>query len=105
MIIKDLFAKHEPAITDVADGTGKAAREAESAEAIDLIDQGKVRPHGVGLRDGTIELLQRIADQWGVKRNGLMVACIRHSLKEIRSQKIGKGDLFDNVTEVNYKIK
>ena len=51
------------------------------ASSIDIPAEGRTMATGVGLKESELELLDRIADQLGVARNGLIRYAVRYFLK------------------------
>ena len=51
------------------------------AGSIDIPAEGRTLPVGVGLKESELELLDRIADELDVARNGLIRFAVRHFLK------------------------
>jgi hypothetical protein len=109
MQISDMFIKTPKLAVTVDANGGRNGGASEPPSAItsddDPMNDGRVRPQGVGLKEGTIDVLDRVAKSWGMARNKLMVACIRYVLREIRAGRMSKNDLFDNITEIRYTIK
>lgn len=74
-------------------GAATPADTPETLASIDL-DYGKVRPQGVGLKDGELAALDIMADELGIKRNSIMRAAIRYVIKAYRDGTLSKDDLF-----------
>lgn len=51
------------------------------ASSIDIPAEGRTMATGVGLKESELELLDRIAEQLGVARNGLIRYAVRYFLK------------------------
>lgn len=58
------------------------------------INEGFIRPMGVGLLVAEVEALDRIALDTDIKRNAIMRAAIRYAIKGFRDGTLGVDDLF-----------
>ena len=52
-----------------------------SSGEVEIPATGKTRPVGVGLKESEVELIDSIADEYGVARNALMRYAVRYFLK------------------------
>jgi hypothetical protein len=81
--LTDIFARTEP-------GPSEAGRPIDNSD----LDNGNVRPLGVGLRAGEVAALDQIANQYGVARNALLRFAVRYFLLQFRA---GRVDLIGQV--------
>lgn len=59
------------------------------------LDEGNIRPSGVGLREGEIKALDAIAEQYGVSRNALIRYATRDFIIQHRAGNIDLSDLIE----------
>lgn len=69
----DIFAKTEPTTppTDNSD-----------------LDEGPIKPIGVGVREGEVLALDKIAEHYGVARNAILRFAVRFFIQEFRAGNI-----------------
>lgn len=48
---------------------------------VEIPADGKTRPVGVGLKESEVELIDKIADEYGIARNAIMRYAVRYFLK------------------------
>jgi len=74
---------------------------------IDLTDleTGRTIPQGVGLKEGTINALQALADQYDISRNALMKFAIRRFLLDLRAGKINLAEYIEIPPEPKRRLK
>lgn len=81
----------KPDLNDIFAPTGAtksaAPQPVAAADNTDL-DEGNVRPLGVGLRIGEVAALDEIAAQYGITRNSLLRFAIRHFILQFRAGKV-----------------
>jgi len=81
--------------------------EQEQNQDINITDleTGRTIPQGVGLKEGTINALQVLADQYGISRNALMKWAIRRFLIDLRAEKINLAEYIEAPPKPKHKLK
>ena len=69
------------------------------------LDAGRTIPQGVGLKEGTINALQGLAEKYGISRNALMKFAIRRFFLDLRAGKINLTDFIEIPSEPKRKLK
>ena len=74
---------------------------------IDITDleTGRTIPQGVGIKEGTINALQSLAEQYQVSRNALMKFAIRRFLLDYRAGKINLSEFIEIPPDPKRKLK
>ena len=81
--------------------------EQEQYRDVDITDleTGRTIPQGVGLKEGTINALQALADQYDISRNALMKFAIRRFLLDLRAGKINLSEYIEIPPKPKRKLK
>jgi hypothetical protein len=74
-------------LNDIFAPTGAQPANPAAADNSDL-DQGNVRPLGVGLRIGEVAALDQIAARYGIARNALLRFAVRWFILQWRAGKV-----------------
>ena len=79
----------------------------EQAEYKDIditdLEAGRTIPQGVGIKEGTVNALQTLAEQYKISRNALMKFAIRRFLIDYRAGKINLAEYIE-VPEAKRKL-
>lgn len=79
-VIADLFTPTEK-VEEPSPSPVPSVEPGTPAGAIDIPAEGRTMATGVGLKESELELLDQIAEQLGVARNGLIRYAVRYFLK------------------------
>lgn len=68
------------------------------------LESGKVRPIGVGLREGTVSALDEIADQYEISRGGVMRLALQLFIIDHRAGKVNLSQYLEEPPPPKKKI-